>query len=55
MVPDVAPVTIGSRSIKRAGSVGTKNVPPDVLAEGDPNKVTRPLEENDKPGNQARN
>jgi maltose O-acetyltransferase len=43
MVPDVAPVTIGSRSIIGAISVVARNVPHDVLAAGDPNKVTRPL------------
>jgi maltose O-acetyltransferase len=43
-------VTIGHRSIIGAGSVVTKNIPPDVLAAGNPCKVIRPLHENDKAG-----
>lgn len=36
-------VTIGARSIIGAGSVVTRNIPPDVFAAGNPCKVIKPL------------
>lgn len=41
-------VTIGDRSIIGAGSVVTKNIPPDVIAAGNPCRVIRPVTEGDK-------
>ena len=41
-------VTIGDRSVIGAGSVVTKDVPADVFAAGNPCKIVRKLEENDK-------
>ena len=41
-------ITIGDRSVIGAGSVVTKDVPPDVFAAGNPCRVIRELEE---PGN----
>ncbi|MBT0994086.1 sugar O-acetyltransferase [Cellulomonas sp. DKR-3] len=37
-------VTIGARSVIGAGSVVTKDVPPDVVAAGNPARVLRPLD-----------
>jgi maltose O-acetyltransferase len=48
-------VTTSRRSIIGAISIVAKNIPPDILAAGNPYKVTCPLQGNDKPGNQARN
>ncbi len=42
-------VTIGDRSVIGAGSVVTKDVPPDVFAAGNPCRVIRGLGENRKP------
>jgi maltose O-acetyltransferase len=42
-------VTIGRNSVLGAGSVVTRDIPPDVLAAGIPAKVIRPLRGNDKP------
>jgi bifunctional UDP-N-acetylglucosamine pyrophosphorylase/glucosamine-1-phosphate N-acetyltransferase len=39
----VAPVTIGDRARTGAGSVVTKNVPPDSLAVGQPARVIRKI------------
>jgi acetyltransferase-like isoleucine patch superfamily enzyme len=39
----LANVTIGERAIIGAGSVVTKDVPPDVIAIGNPAKVLRPI------------
>lgn len=36
-------VTIGARSVVGAGSVVTKDVPPDVVVAGNPARVVRPL------------
>ena len=41
-------VSIGDRSVIGAGSVVTRDVPADVLAVGNPCRVVRSLEENDK-------
>ncbi|MDB4264888.1 sugar O-acetyltransferase [bacterium] len=38
-------VRIGSRSVIGAGSVVTRDIPADVLASGNPCRVTRPLDE----------
>lgn len=38
-------VTIGARSVIGAGSVVTKDVPPDVVAAGNPARVIRPLQD----------
>ncbi len=43
-------VTIGDNSIIGAGSVVTKNVPPNVIAAGVPCKVIREITEEDKTG-----
>jgi maltose O-acetyltransferase len=40
-------VTIGRNSVVGAGSVVTRDIPPDVLAAGIPAKVIRPLREHD--------
>lgn len=42
-------VRIGDRSIVGAGSVVTKDIPPGVLAAGNPCRVIRALEEGDRP------
>ena len=36
-------VTVGRNTVVGAGSVVTKNLPPDVLAVGSPTRVVRPL------------
>jgi maltose O-acetyltransferase len=36
-------VTIGERSVIGAGSVVTRDIPPDVFAAGNPARVIRPL------------
>lgn len=41
-------VTIGSRSIIAAGSVVTKNIPPDCVAGGNPCKIIKYLRENEE-------
>mgnify|MGYP000630309678 CR=1 FL=1 len=41
-------VTIGSGSVIGAGSVVTRDVPPGVLAAGNPCRVLRPISEHDK-------
>ncbi|HIT00913.1 MAG TPA: sugar O-acetyltransferase [Candidatus Faecaligallichristensenella faecipullorum] len=45
-------VTIGANSIIGAGSVVTKDIPPNSLAVGNPCKVIRELTENDQAGRQ---
>ena len=40
-------VTIGDRSVIGAGSVVTKNIPPDVFAAGNPCKVVRVLRQDE--------
>lgn len=40
-------VSIGARSVIGAGSVVTKNIPPDVFAAGNPCKVIRILRQDD--------
>jgi maltose O-acetyltransferase len=42
-------VTIGARSVIGAGSVVTKDVPPDVVAAGNPARVLRPLQPGEAP------
>ena len=37
-------VTIGARSVIGAGSVVTRNIPPGVIAAGNPARVIRPLD-----------
>lgn len=44
----VAPVTIGRNSIIGAGSVVTRDIPPNVVAAGNPCRVLHPLTEEDK-------
>ena len=43
----VAPVTVGSRSVTAAGSVVTKDVPPDSLVAGVPAVIKKRLVERD--------
>ncbi|AIQ18487.1 MULTISPECIES: sugar O-acetyltransferase [Paenibacillus] len=42
-------VTIGENSIVGAGSVVTKDIPPNVIAAGNPCKVIRPIKFSDRP------
>ncbi|GAA4331397.1 sugar O-acetyltransferase [Flaviaesturariibacter amylovorans] len=42
-------VSIGDRSVIGAGSVVTKDIPPDVFAAGNPCRVIRPLSPADRP------
>lgn len=44
----VAPVTIGRNSIIGAGSVVTRDIPPNVVAAGNPCRVLHPITEEDK-------
>jgi len=44
----VAPVRVGSGSVTGAGSVVTKDVPPDSLVVGAPAKVKRNLKEEEE-------
>lgn len=46
----LAGVTIGEGSVIGAGSIVTKDIPPRVVAAGNPCKVIRPIDENDKLG-----
>ena len=46
----LAGVTIGEGSVIGAGSVVTKDIPPRVVAAGNPCKVIRPIDETDKLG-----
>lgn len=41
-------ITIGNNSVIGAGSIVTKDIPPNVVAVGNPCKVLRPIDENDK-------
>lgn len=41
-------VSIGDNSVIGAGSIVTRNIPPNVVAVGNPCKVLRPIDENDK-------
>ena len=41
-------VTIGARSVIGAGSVVTRDIPPDVVAMGVPCKVVRPITDADR-------
>lgn len=41
-------VSIGDNSVIGAGSIVTKDIPPNVVAVGNPCKVLRPIDENDK-------
>ncbi len=41
-------VTIGDRTVIGAGSVVTRDIPPDVVAAGNPCRVLRPIEANDR-------
>lgn len=41
-------VSIGARTVVGAGSVVTKDLPPDVVAAGNPCKILRPLREEDR-------
>lgn len=41
-------ISIGENSVIGAGSVVTKNIPPDVVAAGNPCRVLRKITENDK-------
>ncbi len=41
-------VTIGDNSVIGAGSIVTRDIPPNVVAVGNPCKVLRPISENDK-------
>lgn len=41
-------VTIGQGSVIGAGSVVTKDIPPGVIAVGNPCKVLRPITEEDR-------
>lgn len=41
-------MTIGARSVIGAGSVVTRDVPPDVVAAGNPCRVLRPITSEDR-------
>ena len=47
-------VRIGDRTVIGAGSVVTRDVPADVFAAGNPCRVIRPLDADDRPAPQAR-
>lgn len=47
-------VTIGENSVVGAGSVVTRDIPPNVLAAGIPAKVIRPLQSSEEPSAAAR-
>ncbi|MHC5557744.1 hypothetical protein [Kocuria sp. U4B] len=41
-------VTLGARAVIGAGSVVTRDVPPDVVAAGNPCRVLRPITDEDR-------